>query len=288
MTTISDYFKQTKNILTKCLPTASEAEAAAYVIFEDVAGYTRTTIFADGDREITPFVQGKIKEVVDKIVGGEPVQYAVGTALFMGNNFTVNPSVLIPRPETAWLVDRISDDYGKQTDLRVLDIGTGSGCIAISLTRALVFPQVTAVDISRDAFAVAEGNAKKLSASVRFMQLDILSAPVPKTPLYDIIVSNPPYVCEDEKPEMDKRVADYEPGLALFVPDDDPLKFYKAIAAYAEGALVPGGRLYLEINSRYPAEVKQMLAGHGFTDIQTYRDFRGNWRYATAAKPVKQ
>ena len=284
MTTLSEYYKGLRSSLAQFLP-KGEADSAASILMEDIGGYTRTTLFADGDREISDFVKGRIDSAVARIVGGEPVQYAVGRALFMGNNYIVTPAVLIPRPETAALVDMITDHAGGRSDLRILDIGTGTGCIAISLARALPFADVDATDISAQALDVARENARNLKTKVTFRQEDILKAAPPAAPCYDIIVSNPPYIAESEKADMDARVLDYEPSTALFVPDDDPLRFYRAIAEYALKALVSDGNLYFEINSNYGPQMKEMLADKGFADIEISRDFRGNIRYASARRP---
>lgn len=285
MTTVADFFKAVSARLDTALGSRSEGDAAARIIFEDVAGYGRNYLFMNGDREITDFMQGKIDAVVAKVAGGEPVQYAVGRAQFMGNDYKVTPAVLVPRPETAALVDMIISQWGARTDLDVLDVGTGSGCIAISLARALPFSRVTALDVSADALDVARENAKALNVNIDFVRADIIRAKLPERPLYNIVVSNPPYVCDSERADMDARVLDYEPPVALFVPDSDPLLFYRAIARYARAALRPGGRLYFEINSRFPGQTHTLLAGEGFTDIDLQRDYRGLYRYASATQP---
>lgn len=282
--TVAQYFKETVSRLSGALG-PSEGEAAARIIFEDVARYDRNYIFMNGDREILDFMQAKIAAVVGRVIAGEPVQYAVGKARFMGNDFEVSPSVLIPRPETAGLVDLITSVYEGRSDLRILDVGTGSGCIALSLARALPFAQVTGVDVSADALKVARDNARTLNISAKFEALDILNAPGPSQPSFDIVVSNPPYVCQSEGADMDKRVLDYEPHTALFVPDDNPLLFYKAICAYARAALVPGGTVWFEINSRFPDRMRQLLESDGFTGVEILRDYRGLYRYATGTKP---
>lgn len=285
MTTVRQYFDAMSRRLVPVLGNADAACSAARIIFDDVAGYSRTFIFVNGDREITPDMQARLDAVVKKVEGGEPVQYAAGKAMFMGNLYAVGPAVLIPRPETAHLVDMIVADADGRSDLRVLDIGTGSGCIAISLARALPFSHVEGIDVSADALALARANAKTLRATVDFVQADILSLTPPSAPRFDIVVSNPPYVCQSEAADMDKRVLDYEPHLALFVPDDDPLLFYRAIARYAMTALVPGGRLYFEINSRFPEETCRLLTTVGFDDAEAIRDYRGLYRYVTARRP---
>ncbi len=280
MPTINEFFKNTVARLTPTFGSEG-ATAAVRMIFEDVAGYDRKFIFMNGDRSMTDFMVGRIDDAVKKVEDGEPVQYAVGKAQFMGRDFIVNPSVLIPRPETEGLVDMIVKTFGERRDLRVLDIGTGSGCIAVSLAAALPFSRVTAMDISSDALAVAAQNAKNAGVKIDFIERDILTADA-GSERFDIIVSNPPYVCRSEAAEMDSRVLDYEPDKALFVSDDDPLVFYRAIAAYARKSLNAGGGLYFEINSRFPEEMRRMLEETGFTDVEIMRDFRGNYRFAIA------
>lgn len=285
MITVEQYFRSTVARLTASLG-AGEGDAAARIIFEDVAGYDRKYLFMNGDRDITDYMQGKIDEVVAKVEKGEPVQYAVGRALFMGNSYEVSPAVLIPRPETAELVDLITKEYDGKSDLTVLDVGTGSGCIALSLARALPFSHVTGFDISEKAIEVARRNAINLKTKVDFVVCDILNAQA-ISDSYDIIVSNPPYICRSEATEMDSRVLDYEPDNALFVPDDDPLLFYRNIAHYARTALRPGGMLWFEINSRFPDEMRTMLTEAGFVDIDVIRDYRGLYRFTRATLPKK-
>lgn len=285
-TTVADFFRSVCAGLRGPLGSAGEAEGAARIIFEDVAGYDRKYLFMNGDRTITPFMQQRIEAVAGRIAGGCPVQYAVGRAAFMGMSFEVSPAVLIPRFETEGLVDLIVDDANGRSDLRVLDIGTGSGCIAIALARALPFSRVTGMDFSSGALALAKANGKALAPGVRFELQDIFKA-VPAPGSYDIIVSNPPYIAESERATMDVRVADCEPASALFVPDSDPLRFYRAIARYALTALAPGGRLYVEINSRFPEEIRNLLEDEGYTGIDILRDYRGNYRYARAIRPAR-
>lgn len=285
MTTAGDYFRATVARLRPVLD--SEAEDAARIIFEDVAGYDRKYIFMNGDREILDFVQRNISAAVDKVLAGEPVQYAVGRARFMGMDFKVSPAVLVPRPETEGLVDLITDDWGGRSDLSVLDLCTGSGCIAVALSRALPFSDVEAVDISADALAVARENAAALGARVRFVRADVLDLRPEEDGKFDIVVSNPPYVCESEKKDMDARVLDYEPHLALFVPDNNPLEFYRPIAEYASQALKKGGMLYFEINPLFASDIASMLNNTGFADVQIFRDYRGKQRFARAAKTAE-
>ena len=269
--------------LSIALGSKAEGEAAARIVLEDVAGYDRKYLFMHSDREMLDETRQRVRTVTDRIIGGQPVQYAVGRARFMGLDFEVTPDVLIPRPETEGLCDMIVRDADGRADLRVLDIGTGSACIAVSLARALPFARVDAVDVSEAAIAVARRNAAKLGAKIDFIHEDILTA-TPPDDRYDIIVSNPPYVCRSEMAQMEARVSSQEPSLALFVPDADPLKFYRAICRYAAVALRRGGRLYFEINSRFPAEMRRLMEDEGFSEVDVVRDYKGNYRFASGVK----
>ncbi len=256
-----------------------EVQAMIRVVCEDIFNYDQVDVALRQDSELPEFAPEKVADIIARLSRHEPLQYIVGSARFHGHKFKVNPAVLIPRPETEQLVDLIVDD-NPASDLRVLDMGTGSGCIAISLARALKFAQVEALDVSRDALNVARENAAALKAKVRFFESDMLS-PQPAS-RYDIIVSNPPYVCWSERDAMDPNVKDYEPAQALFVPDNDPLLFYKAIAPYAAQSLEPGGKLYLEINQRFGADVKCLLEQNGLDEVRIIEDSYGNVRFAAA------
>ena len=258
-----------------------EVQAMIRVICEDIFNYDPVDVALRQESELPDFAEQRVADIIARLRRHEPLQYIVGTARFHGHRFKVTPATLIPRPETEQLVDLIIDE-NPGSDLRVLDMGTGSGCIAISLARALKFAQVDALDISRDALAVARENADTLKVKVRFFESDML-APQPSA-TYDIIVSNPPYICWSEREAMEPNVKDYEPGQALFVPDNDPLLFYKEIAPYAARSLEPGGRLYLEINQRFGAEVKRLLEDNGFDEVRIIEDSFGKVRFAAAIR----
>lgn len=262
---------------------ANEAKATARLLLEDDLGVTPAVLALRGDRVLEPETITRYGRFISQIKAGEPPQYIIGSAHFMGMDLKVTPATLIPRPETAGLVDMIVDDNSGKTGLHVCDLGTGSGCIAIALSRALPFAEVDAVDISDDALAVARENAAKLMCKINFIKADILdSLPLPAQK-YDIIVSNPPYITEDEKKDMETRVKDYEPAQALFVPDNDPLRFYKAIADYALGALSAGGSLYFEINPLFAGQLTSMMEDKGFScDIS--RDAYGKNRFAVCRR----
>lgn len=258
---------------------SGEATAMMREILYAVRGYSPSDIVIYGYRDVTDQTAEQVSKIVQRIVNGEPLQYVLGKAFFMGMELNVTPATLIPRPETSQLVDRITDDFANAKDTHVLDIGTGSGCIAIALARALKFADITAIDISRDALAVAASNAKNLHTTVHFVHADALHLPH-ETDRYDVIVSNPPYIAESERADMDARVYDHEPSTALFVPDTDPLLFYRAIAQYAFTALRHNGKLYFEINPLFVNQLREMLTHIGFSQVDTVRDYRGNIRFA--------
>lgn len=261
-----------------------EIEGMTRVIFEEVLLWKPVDIVMRDGEQLPQFFDQRLTNIIGRLKQEEPLQYILGKARFHGHSFAVTPAVLIPRPETEQLVDMIVDQ-NPDSDLQVLDIGTGSGCIAISLARALKFAQVTATDISPRALEVARANAAALKTRVRLLEQDILTCRAPSQ-LWDIIVSNPPYITEREKASMDRNVLDYEPHSALFVPDEDPMLFYRPIAAYARRALKNGGRLYLEINRAMAQQVCDTLRKSGLSNIQIYNDFNGNNRFITATNII--
>ena len=259
-----------------------EIEGITRIIFEDVLLWQPIDIVMRENEPLPEFFDNRLASIISRLKQHEPLQYILGKARFHGHSFAVTPATLIPRPETEQLVDMIVDE-NPGSDLQVLDIGTGSGCIAISLARALKFAQVTATDISRAALEVAQQNAAALKTRVKFLEQDILSCRAPSE-VWDIIVSNPPYITEQEKAAMERNVLDYEPASALFVPDNDPMLFYRPIASYASRALKNGGRLYLEINRAMGNLVCDTLQRAGLSNIQVHNDFNGNVRFVTATK----
>ena len=223
--------------------------------------------------------EGELQRLAD----GEPFQYVMGQTEFCGLPFKVTPAVLIPRPETEELVTSIVAENAGRTGLSVLDIGTGSGAIAVTLAKNLPDATVTALDVSEEALAVAAGNAARNNVSVSFLKFDILGdAPLPGR--YDLMVSNPPYVPERDKAMMHRNVLEHEPALALFVPDDRPLLFYEAIAEKAVTGLNAGGRLYLETHENYHPELKQLLEALGFVSVECRSDLFGRPRFVVATK----
>ena len=266
---------------------AGEAQAIVRTVLDVEYGMTLTDIICGKVNELSSDEERNLEEIITRLQNGEPVQYVLGEADFAGRTFHVEPGVLIPRPETAelcqWIEEEISSldaDDPKQ----ILDICTGSGCIAITLGLTIPNSEVTGWDISEDALRIAQGNVEMLKArNVRIEYQDALMLPK-AAEAADIIVSNPPYICEKEKADMEKNVLEHEPSIALFVPDKEPLKFYRAIAEYASSALKSEGALYFEINPIYEKETREMLEELGFKDIETKEDAFGKKRMMKAKK----
>ena len=279
--TLEECNKYLLHTLATSLP-LGEARSTVRLLLEDVAFASPVDVMCHGDRLLEPETVALLQTMAKRIAEGEPPQYVVGRARFCGMYLQVTPATLIPRPETEGLVDIITDHNSTARDLHILDIGTGSGCIAIALARALPFARVDACDISADALIIAEDNARQLHASVNFAQCDILHEPIPNEPIYDVIVSNPPYIARSEAADMEARVLDFEPHTALFVDDNDPLIFYRAIARYAHAALKPKGMLYFEINPLFAKQLEQMLYDEGFNYVDIQRDFCQRLRFAIA------
>lgn len=286
----------TYNELWRQLVTLYEPEEARAVVRElldELFGMTLTDIVSGKVSELSAENQRLLEEKMQRLRRGEPVQYVTGVEYFAGRPFRVSPAVLIPRPETAQLCEIIRQDYDRPycalqppEPIRVLDIGTGSGCIAITLALDIPNTEVAAWDISPDALLMARENAHRLGADVNFQLHDILdseSLPEPeRRQKSEIIVSNPPYICNSERKDMTHNVLDYEPETALFVPDDDPLRFYRAIGRYARQALKPDGRLYFEVNARYADDVADMLRSLSFSSTEVRKDDFGKNRFVLA------
>ena len=264
---------------------AGEAQAIVRTVLDVEYGMTLTDIICGKVNELSSDEERNLEEIIARLQNGEPVQYVLGEADFAGRTFHVEPGVLIPRPETAELCQWIEEEVSSlEADERkqILDICTGSGCIAITLGLNIPNSEATGWDISEDALRIAQGNVEMLKAgNVRIEYQDALMLPK-AAETADIIVSNPPYICEKEKADMEKNVLEHEPSIALFVPDEDPLKFYRAIAEYASSALKSEGALYFEINPIYEKETREMLEELGFKDIETKEDAFGKKRMMKA------
>ncbi len=260
-----------------------EAKAISRLVFEVRFALTLSDICIGKDTQLSANDQAELAEITRRLEQQEPVQYILGQADFYGRTFLVNHHVLIPRPETEELCRWITDDMEGQLPCTILDIGTGSGCIAITLAAELFKARVTAWDISEEALKVARENAKKLHFNVTFEQVDALNAPQDHE-RWDVIVSNPPYICNKERACMEANVLDHEPHSALFVPDDSPLQFYSAITQYGLSALKTGGWLYFEINPLYAQELTEMLSMMSYHDIEIKIDQYGKQRMIRAQR----
>ena len=278
-------FREFWQPLTTIYP-EDEARWIGRFVFEERYALTHADLLMGKETDIE---EGELRELQQRLLTGEPVQYVLGEAPFGDRLFKVTPAVLIPRPETLWLCQGI--DHQPSTinppPSTILDIGTGSGCIAVTIALNMPAAHVTAWDISDEALAIARANAERLQADVTFEQQDALTPP-DDTCRWDVIVSNPPYICEQEKAAMEHNVLDFEPHLALFVPNDDPLRFYRAIGKYAVKALRPAGRLYFEINPLYAEELSDMLQAQGFDEVRICQDDNQKDRYIVAWKQRNQ
>lgn len=270
------------------IPPYDETEAKAIIrwVLEVRYGFTLTDILCGKVNELSAEERCSLQKIIARLSLSEPVQYVLGETTFGGRRFDVAPGVLIPRTETEELCRWIVSENSKKQISKpcILDIGTGSGCIAITLGTDIANAQVTAWDISPDAIKMAQKNAKTLGVKADIRQVDALHAPRHRA-RWDIIVSNPPYICPSEAAEMHQNVLEYEPHTALFVPEEQPLLFYEAIAGYAISALKPGGCLYFEMNPLYSETLKEMLKNVGFIDIKIKKDTFGKDRMAGALRP---
>lgn len=260
-----------------------EREAVILLIFSHVKGWGRADLIINEGKELSDFAKKEIDGMVDRLILGEPIQYITGEARFYGMDFKVGPGVLIPRPETGELVDWIADDAKGRDDLAVLDIGTGSGCIAIALARTLAFPAITALDVSEAALAYARENAEALKGKVSFIRADMYGW-MPEPASLDIVVANPPYIAPDEAVDMEVRVKDFEPHEALFVTADDPIRPYRRIEEMAASGLKPGGLVYLELNPRFAEKVKAYYESRGWEDVEVRVDSYGKKRFMRGVK----
>lgn len=273
-------FKEYKEAFTvKLTPLydAAEAESFFYISLEELKGWRRMDYLMRANETVTLHEEGKWQNVLHQLEQYRPIQYIFGKAYFYGLEFKVNENTLIPRPETEELVEWIVHENNKKQQLSILDIGTGSGCIPISLAKNLPQAQVAAIDVSEAALAVAKENATANNVEVNFILTDILTAET-LSQQYDVIVSNPPYVRNLEKADIKPNVLEHEPHLALFVEDTDPLIFYRRIAQLALNHLKPGGKLYYEINQYLGPETVALLEDTGFKNIVLRKDLFGNDR----------
>lgn len=261
-----------------------ELTAIIRAICCDILGISTTSYYLKEEITLTQEQHRRLSDTISRLKRGEPLQYIEGRAPFCGMDFLVTPATLIPRPETAELVDWIVQDYSTQK-ANILDLGTGSGCIAIALSKRLSEAIVEACDISDEALTVAKENGKRNEVKVSFFHHDMLDLSTPLPHPYDILVSNPPYIKQSEASGMEEHVTQWEPHTALFVPDEDPLRFYRAIAEIGmTDILRPGGHIYVEINQALGAETVALFESYGYKEVTLRKDIYGNYRMIKCLK----
>ena len=263
--------------------TDAEALSLAKMLLVEVFGFSTLELYGGKDRGFSEKEQELLSDIVCRLQNHEPIQYIIGRETFMGLVFDVNENVLIPRPETQELVNWILEDHRSDEGCKILDIGTGSGCIPVSLAHFMSGAEVEAWDISDGALDVARRNANQNEVKVLFRKQNVFEV-LPSESYYDVIVSNPPYITEKEKGDMEANVLDWEPSIALFVPDTDPLLFYRKIAELGLDMLVAGGALYFEINRAYGEMMRTMLEDMGYNNVELRKDMFGNDRMIKAIK----
>lgn len=283
MLNYNDAFYQLRNALQSLYDT-QEAAAIAHEAMYAITGLDKLQRLTDKGKAFTLHQQQLFSQIQASLLTGMPLQYVLGYSWFMDRQFGVNEHVLIPRPETEELVQWIISDWQDNKDITILDVGTGSGCIPISLKLAMPGSHITTCDISDKALMVASENAQRLQAEVQFCQLNFLQ-PEYRAELssYDVIVSNPPYIPFTEKASLHKNVRDFEPGIALFVPGDDALLFYREIAAFGKTHLKPGGAIYCELHTDHALATNALFEQAGYTSVEVKKDMHGNLRMLRAS-----
>ena len=261
-----------------------ELNAIVRTICCDILGISTTAYYLREETTLTTNQRERLNDTISRLQQGEPLQYIEGKSPFSGMDFLVTPATLIPRPETAELVDWITQDYTMQKP-NILDLGTGSGCIAIALSKRLPQATVDACDISHEALKIAIKNGENNNTKVTFFHHDMLDLTTPLPHSYNILVSNPPYIKQSEAADMEQHVTEWEPHTALFVPDDDALRFYRAIAEIGKtNALQPSGAIYVEINQALGKETVALFESYGYKEVELRKDIYGNDRMVKGVK----
>ncbi|MBI4649190.1 MAG: peptide chain release factor N(5)-glutamine methyltransferase [Bacteroidia bacterium] len=269
----------------KSIYSVNEAESITYLIFQELLNYSKIELHSNRNAKVPNFIILQIKNIVGELKKNKPVQYILGKTEFYNLEIIVTQDVMIPRPETEelvrWIIFEsglISKPLSNKFSLNILDIGTGSGCIAVALAKNLPGSIVYAIDISDKAIKIAELNAKKYNTPVKFIQMDILKTKDLIDCKFDIIVSNPPYIRESEKKKMHKNILDYEPSVALFIKDEQPLIFYEAISSFAKKHLNKNGKLYVELNENMTKKTAELFAKNKYSNIIVNKDINGKPR----------
>ena len=262
----------------------AELNAIIRAVCCDILDISTTAYYLKEEVTLTDEQKGRLNDTISRLQQGEPLQYIEGKAPFCGMDFLVTPATLIPRPETAELVDWIARDNTSQNP-RILDLGTGSGCIAIALSKRIPEAAIEACDISHEALKVAKENGERNGAKVSFFHHDMLDHDTSLPHSYNVLVSNPPYIKQSESIDMERHVTEWEPHTALFVPDDDALRFYRAIAEIGQtDTLVPGGSIYVEINQQLGKETVELFKSYGYKEVELRKDIYGNDRMISCKK----
>ena len=283
--TIRQAVEEIRRQLTGLYP-ETEIESLTRILFRHYLDFTPTQIHLSHDHELPDAIEKQFRKAVDELKKYRPIQYILGETEFYGLNFELTPDVLIPRPETEELTDWIVREYDRDATLSVVDMGTGSGCIAVSLAAHFPNANVWAVDISETALIVARRNARKNRVTVNFLLKDILNDNLKNFEhgFFDVVVSNPPYVTPSERQQMQPNVLEYEPHCALFTPVDDSLIFYRRIAEFGLKCLKDRGKIFFEINETFSKETADILEQYGYSDIIMRKDINGKWRMIAATR----
>lgn len=262
-----------------------ETSYMAHEVLTHITGFDKLQRLTRKEQPLSEEQTNQYTNLLAQLLTGKPLQYVLGHCWFMGSQYMVNNHVLIPRPETEELVQLIVKEWKNQPDNHILDIGSGSGCIPISLKQQLPKSTIDSCDVSKEALFVAQHNATTLHIDVNFLELDFLDEKKRAAlPQYDIIVSNPPYIPYEYKTQMDSNVKDFEPEVALFVPNDDPLLFYKAIAHFGQEHLKTNGAIYCELHADHAIDTEQMFLAQGYQQVDVIKDMHGNLRMLKAMK----
>lgn len=280
------YTQASAQLIQKLQPLYDQREAASIAngLLEYITGADRLQRIINKDKLLSEKQYDKYTSATEDLLRGRPLQYVTQEAYFLGRPFYVNEHVLIPRPETEELVDWIINDRTEENELSIIDIGTGSGCIPISIQLQLSKSKVVAIDISEEALSVAKKNSTTYKADITYLKSDFLdSENREQLGIFDIIVSNPPYIPENEIETLHSNVRDHEPPTALFVPDNDPLLFYKLIAQFGKTHLKANGSIYCELHVDYAEQTKEMFVSYGYNS-EIRKDMHGNWRMLKATK----
>ena len=260
-----------------------EIDSLFYLVVNNLLNYSKIDIHMNPDKNMPPDTEKQMLEILEKLSTGQPVQYVLGKTEFFGCSLNIDDRALIPRQETEFLVDMVVKKHHPEEIRNIIDIGTGSGCIAIALAKSFPNSRISAIDISTEALELAKINAYQNSVKIDLFKDDILNYKATYG-IYDIIISNPPYITNSEKRYMHNNILGFEPGEALFVPDHEPLIFYTAIAGFGEKYLSAVGKIYVEINENFGKETAELFSDRGYGSVQLFKDMSNKFRYLAAAR----